>query len=39
MPEGIDEGRIAAELANGVLRLHLPKSAASKPREIPVHVG
>ena len=39
MPEGIDEGRIAAELANGVLRLHLPKSAASKPREIAVHVG
>ncbi len=32
----IDEGRITANLKNGVLRIVLPKSEAAKPRQISV---
>lgn len=39
VPPGIDAGKIAAELKNGVLRLHLPKSDALKPRQINVRAG
>ncbi|HVY46729.1 MAG TPA: Hsp20/alpha crystallin family protein [Minicystis sp.] len=39
VPNGIDADRISAELANGVLRLVLPKSAALKPRTIQVKAG
>jgi HSP20 family molecular chaperone IbpA len=34
--ESIDRGRISAELHNGVLILHLPKTEAVKPRRIEV---
>jgi HSP20 family protein len=34
---GIDEGRITAEVQHGVLTVHVPKSDAMRPREIPVH--
>lgn len=34
--EGIDPGRIAAEVRNGVLTLHLPKADALMPRKIAV---
>lgn len=34
--EGIDATRIAAEVRNGMLTLHLPKSEAVKPRKIAV---
>ena len=34
--EQVDAGRIWAELKNGVLTLHLPKSEAVKPRKIVV---
>ena len=39
VPQGIDAEHIHAELAQGVLRLHLPKAAAVKPRQIHVKVG
>lgn len=34
--EAIDADKIAAELRNGVLTVHLPKSEAVKPKKIPV---
>lgn len=39
VPGGIDANRISAELKDGVLRLHLPKLEALKPRQIPVRAG
>jgi HSP20 family protein len=39
VPTGIDSANISAQLKNGVLELHLPKSDALKPREITVRAG
>jgi HSP20 family molecular chaperone IbpA len=39
VPSGIDAGKISAELEDGVLWLHLPKSEALKPRQIAVRTG
>jgi len=36
VPQGIDAERIAAKLQGGVLRVHLPKVASLKPRQIPI---
>jgi HSP20 family protein len=36
VPQGIDADKVSAELQQGVLRVHLPKSAAVKPRQIQV---
>lgn len=39
VPPGIDEKKIKAATKYGVLRLHLPKSEAVKPRQIKVTAG
>ena len=36
LPKGIDAEKASAEFKLGVLQLHLPKSAAIKPRQIKV---
>jgi HSP20 family protein len=36
VPQSIDASRVSAELIEGVLQLHLPKSAASKPKKIEI---
>ena len=36
LPKGIDAEKASAEFKQGVLQLHLPKSAAVKPRQIKV---
>ena len=36
VPQTIDVGKVHAELKDGVLRLHLPKSEAAKPRQIEI---
>jgi HSP20 family protein len=38
IPEDADEKKIAAEFRDGVLRVHLPKIPAAKPRPIEVKV-
>lgn len=38
LPDAIDQSKIDAALANGVLRLVLPKAEAAKPRQIAVRV-
>ena len=39
VPGGIDRNKIVAELKDGILWLHLPKSDALKPRRIDVKAG
>lgn len=39
MPEGVDADKIEAELTQGVLRVHLPKSAHKRPRRIDVRAS
>ncbi len=36
VPQTIDVEKVEADLKNGVLRLHLPKSEAAKPRQIEI---
>jgi HSP20 family molecular chaperone IbpA len=36
VPQTIDVEKVEAEVKNGVLRLHLPKSEAAKPRQIEI---
>ncbi len=39
VPQGIDLTKVDAELNDGVLKLHLPKSDAVKPRRVEVRQG
>ena len=39
VPQGIDLSKVDAELTDGVLKLHLPKSEAVKPRKIEIREG
>ena len=39
VPDTIDADKITANLANGVLKLRLPKTEAVKPRQIQIQVG
>lgn len=39
LPQGIDSEKVSAELQSGVLRVHVPKAATVKPRQIPVKVS
>jgi len=39
VPQTIDGAKIAAELDRGVLKVHLPKTAVAKPRQITVSAG
>ena len=39
VPQTIDVARVNAELKEGVLLLHLPKSEAAKPRQIEIKAG
>ncbi|MDH3349079.1 MAG: Hsp20/alpha crystallin family protein [Desulfobulbaceae bacterium] len=36
VPQAIDVGKIGAKLKDGVLKLHLPKSEAAKPKQIEI---
>jgi len=39
VPQTIDVGKVNAKLADGVLRLHLPKSEQAKPRLVEIKAG
>ena len=39
VPQSIDTGKVSAELKDGQLCLHLPKSEAAKPRQIEIKAG
>lgn len=39
VPQSIDVDKVHAELKDGVLHLHLPKSEAAKPRQIEITAG
>jgi len=39
VPQTIDMDKVNAELKDGVLRLHLPKSEAAKPKQIEIKIA
>lgn len=39
VPPGVDEAKVSAEFKNGVLSVHLPKSAGARPRSVNVAIG
>lgn len=39
LPDSVDESKVKAEYADGVLHLHLPKSEKAKPKQIDVKIA
>jgi HSP20 family protein len=39
LPDSIDEAKLSAELADGVLTVRLPRHESAKPRKIPIGGG
>ena len=39
LPYYVDTGKVSADYKDGVLTLHLPKKAETKPRQIPIKAG
>ncbi|MCG6931195.1 MAG: Hsp20/alpha crystallin family protein [Desulfofustis sp.] len=39
VPQSIDVNKVNAELKDGILALHLPKSEAAKPRTVKIQAG
>ena len=39
LPEDADEGKIAADFKDGVLKVHLPKSEKAKPKSLEIKVA
>lgn len=39
VPQSIDIDKVHAELKDGILRLHLPKSESARPRQIEITAG
>jgi HSP20 family protein len=39
VPERVEEDRVSAEFNDGILKIHLPKAAETKPRQIQVVQG
>ncbi len=39
LPVSVDQEKIKADYAKGVLEIRLPKKAEAKPKEIPIKVG
>jgi HSP20 family molecular chaperone IbpA len=39
LPQNADQGAVSAEARDGVVRLHIPKTADSKPRRIEVRTS
>lgn len=39
VPQTIDVNKVNAELKDGILALHLPKSEAAKPRQVEIKAG
>ena len=39
LPSEVDDSRVTAEYVAGILRIHLPKAEAAKPRRVQVNIG
>jgi HSP20 family protein len=39
LPEDADAGKVTAELKDGVLKVHLPKTERAKPKSVEVKIG
>lgn len=39
VPSEVDEGKVSAEFKDGVLKVHLPKSPAARPKNVSIKVG